>query len=224
MGVFLLQSPSTNPNLIVMAYQEPNHQEGKFPNQMFQIWNKHGRGRRPQNFDFAASMEVNRARSKISWSIPSQESLELISSYGKIIEVACGTGYWANLLKQYGADIIAVDPLVEGNGFTFFPEGIQAEADTYLKENKGCPDRTLFVSWPRDNLIQEYKGDTIIWIGEGGDGCTWNMENESEWEAVKSVWIPTFYGLHDYLKVYKRKLVEEGWTKVESKKSRKHRK
>ena len=44
-----------------------------------------------------------------SFSIPSEEALEVIGEFGPICEVGAGAGYWASLLEERGTDIIAYD-------------------------------------------------------------------------------------------------------------------
>jgi methylase of polypeptide subunit release factors len=70
---------------------------------------------------YGYSSERDSLVKKYSWAIPDTKALGSIVSLGKpIIEMGCGTGYWARLLHDKGADIIAYDinpPRQESNQF-----------------------------------------------------------------------------------------------------------
>lgn len=141
-----------------------------------------------------------------SFAIPNEPSLDLIAKFGPIIEIGAGTGYWAYLLVNRGIDVIAIDNDSEkGNPNKYFPEMIIEDGANYMKNHAGCCDRTLFICWPRciEDFIDSYLGTTIIWIGEM-DGCTDDMEDKSEWQETHSMVIPTWFGIRDILKVFKR--------------------
>lgn len=77
-------------------------------------------------------------------------------------------------------------------------------------------DRTLFLCWPPYNdpmgaaCLMHYRGNTLALISEGLGGCCgggdmwWILERE--WDRVEGsdVYIPTWDGMHDYLRVYTR--------------------
>src|SRR4051794_21992422 len=44
-----------------------------------------------------------------AWAVPSDEAIEEIARHGPIVEIGAGTGYWAWLLAQAGADVLAYD-------------------------------------------------------------------------------------------------------------------
>lgn len=120
--------------------------------------------------------------SKFSWAVPCHTALEKIIEWtstrdgSRILEIGSGLGYWASLLQAYGADIIAIDTGTESRDepmFPYFPATIQGCGIEYLKSHDGCPDRALFLCWPRthngDAILGAYKGSTVIWIGENVD-------------------------------------------------------
>lgn len=55
----------------------------------------------------------------------------------------------------------------------WFPQTIRSDGATYLKLAKGAPDSILLLCWPRvaDEMLDEYKGDTVVWIGEIYGSC-----------------------------------------------------
>ncbi len=155
------------------------------------------------------------------WSIPSNHSLTFIKDLVKdtpLIDMCSGCGYWSWMFQQIGINVVAVDS-EPGNEFHdyqlnsdklpyLYVDTIKSDASIYLKNHNGCADSILFVSWPRDNLnwLSEYKGDTLIWIGEI-DGCTAYLdESDSEclWQEQSRLLIPHWYGIHDLLIVYRR--------------------
>jgi len=46
---------------------------------------------------------------KYSWAIPNAEALDTIASFGPIVEMGAGTGYWAALLRARGVRVDAFD-------------------------------------------------------------------------------------------------------------------
>jgi hypothetical protein len=44
-----------------------------------------------------------------AFAAPNERALEALAALGPLIEVGCGLGYWAHLLRQRGVDIIATD-------------------------------------------------------------------------------------------------------------------
>jgi len=149
------------------------------------------------------------AVARYSWAVPSEEALSMIIAHsgGRVVEVGSGTGYWANLLDKRGADVVAVDSGKE-NKPSWFPATIVFDGSAYLHFYKGCPDRALFLCWPRhgDDVLEAYAGDTLVLVGEGDEGATWWLDEdaEKEWKPVASCVLPTWPGIHDMLVVYKR--------------------
>lgn len=69
---------------------------------------------------------------KFSWAVPSTPVLEfMVERSPKIVEVGAGTGYWARLLTECGADIIALD--TDSTEMLWFP--ITRQGDAQFSEN-----------------------------------------------------------------------------------------
>ena len=152
---------------------------------------------------------------KYSYAVPSQQAIEYISSLSPIVEIGAGTGYWAYLLRQLGTDIIAYDESPYKNGYVNhqWSEVLEGTPIT-LKQHT---DRTLFICWPpfdtsfASDCLKNYKGNDLIYIGEGSGGCTGDEQFfellDAEWDGVDNdVNIPKYEGLHDYLYYFRRKL------------------
>ena len=128
-----------------------------------------------------------------SWAVPDARALRIVASLGKVVEIGCGRGYWARLLRDAGVDIVAYDhklppkkqrwtDLVKGG-----PEVLQNHSD-----------RALMLCYPDDyedseasmaqSCLSNYRGDTIVHIGELlGETCCM----PSPWSAV-SIYCPCF--------------------------------
>ena len=150
---------------------------------------------------------------KYGFAIPTEEVLRevLAVSPKGIVEVGAGTGYWTSLLSKLGADIIACD---DGSGMYSFKVGAYADVQKMdyrklLKTDPSCKERTLLTVWPAyDNkeIFDTYKGDTVVYVGEIGDGCTqYDPAIEKRWKMVKEVEIPVWSCIHDSLGIFKRK-------------------
>lgn len=153
---------------------------------------------------------------KYGFAIPNKAALDFVASWGPIVEMGAGTGYWAHLLRKMKCDVIAYDNL-EGHspdayGFTHTWTPIIKGNTARLRDH---PDRTLLISWPDyktmfgSNCLRYYKGKRVIYIGEGKGGCTGNdhFHNllKEEWELVHRIRLPCWPGIHDDLEAYERK-------------------
>jgi len=154
---------------------------------------------------------------KYSWSIPSKEAIEEIIKYSPIIECGAGTGYWASLISKMGGDIVAFDlyPTSEGkNYYAHTNQFYQVKLGSHEKIRE-YPNHTLMLSWcPYDNdmgydHINNYSGTSLILIGEEKGGCCGNDKMfeliEDRFYLTKKIPIPQWYGIHDILKIYRRK-------------------
>jgi hypothetical protein len=156
---------------------------------------------------------------KYGFAIPTPRVIEKIASYGRIIEVGAGTGYWAKLISEAGGDIIALDkaPVETGENRYKFRQ-------SWFPVQKGGPhdlrchaDRVLFLCWPSYSTpfgaecLREYQGDTFLYVGEGPGGC---CGDEDFWELLDKEWegscdsyisIPQWESIHDFFTAYRRK-------------------
>ncbi|MCX8123306.1 MAG: class I SAM-dependent methyltransferase [Spirochaetes bacterium] len=121
---------------------------------------------------------------KYAFAVPTYRLLSILKELSPIIEIGAGNGYWAYMLTQVGADVIAYDkyppedplyPFVHHSNNIWFEE-------QWFDVNKGdanvaleYPERSLFLCWPEPQssmafeALQAYKkagGHTIIFIGD----------------------------------------------------------
>lgn len=52
---------------------------------------------------------------RFAWAVPTDEAILAIAELGPIVEIGAGTGYWAWLLEQAGAEVLAFDAELGGN-------------------------------------------------------------------------------------------------------------
>lgn len=151
-----------------------------------------------------------------AWAIPCEEALRAIGKYGPLVEMGAGTGYWASLLEKRGVEVTCYDecpPPHEDNHWhreNVCHHMVWQGGSEMVKEH---PDKTLFLCWPpmsrmAEECLDHYRGPHVVYIGER-HGCTGTeeLENrlEKEWVEIEEVEIPQYDGIHDYLRVFKRK-------------------
>lgn len=166
----------------------------------------------------------NKLVPKYSFAIPNEEAINEIAKLGvPIIEIGAGTGYWAYLLNSVGVDIICFDNYRSlynfGDSKPKQWDKVWFKVDIGEQDKiKEYPERTLFLCWPSygtsmaSDCLEAYTGDLVIYVGESSYGCTGNGKFfnilDKEFELTKEVKIPQWYGIHDYLFIYKRKKSE----------------
>lgn len=156
-------------------------------------------------------------RSRFSFAIPDSKTIERISRFGPLVEIGAGMGYWSCELRRAGVDVVATDVMGEGR---YWRSGHWREPWTSLEQLDAIealrkyPRRRLLSVWPdryRDwpgRALRVYRGDMVLYVGEGPGGCTGNYEFHSilhdEFACTGVFPIPHFYGQHDLLWVWER--------------------
>lgn len=150
---------------------------------------------------------------RYAFAVPSPESIKALTEFsdGRICEVGSGTGYWAKLLSEAGADVQAIDD--RSSHFK------NHRYDTHFKSVEGSAekiehDRMLFLCWPpmeplASNCLDWYLGKRLAYIGEGYGGCTADDDFHDRvverWKEVAEIDLPQWPGVHDRLYLYERK-------------------
>ena len=156
-------------------------------------------------------------RSRFSFAIPDSKTIERLSRFGPLLEIGSGMGYWSWELRRAGVDVVATD--VTGKG-RYWRSGHWSEPWTPLEPLDAIaairkyPKRRLLSVWPdrgRDwpgEALSFYRGDIVLYVGEGAGGCTGNYEFHrilhDKFACAGVFPIPYFYGQHDLLWVWKR--------------------
>lgn len=163
--------------------------------------------------------------SRFSWTITSPETVAFVAEHllGGGIDPLAGSGYWAFLLAQCGVDVYASDlnpPAFSRDVNKWHQDGTHwsiVRRDAVEAVSDADPSRSLLLSWPPyddpigADVVAAYRGDRIVYIGEGWGGC---CGNDDMFELFNSNWVEAashqpvqFWGMHDSVTVYDRKAV-----------------
>ncbi len=170
---------------------------------------------------YAAGLDRSALCARYTWSIPSPGDIawlaKLLDGRG-VVEIGAGSGYWAWQLAQAGVAVAAYDPELPG------PENKFNQHRLYHPVMTGDhtaaadhPDRALMLCWPSygasfaKQALHAYRGDMVIYIGEGEGGCCADdrfhriLERDFE-EVGSSPFHVTYWGIHCNLTVYRRRV------------------
>ncbi len=120
---------------------------------------------------------------KYAFTIPYHELIVEIASRGPIVEIGAGSGYWAWMLSQAGADVMAVDKYSPDEVSPWdFMSANRWYDDTWYYVDEGearsagaYPERNLFLAWPMFshpmaldalNSYEAAGGKTVIFLGD----------------------------------------------------------
>jgi hypothetical protein len=133
-------------------------------------------------------------------SVPTVEAIDRIATWGPLVELGAGAGYWARLLVDRGADMIAYDqkpPRVNSWVASDPPWSDVRIGDVSVLATH--TDRTPFVSWPPrptgflSRVLDTYHPQRLVLI----DGRNSLSESdplydrlESDWELVERFALP----------------------------------
>jgi hypothetical protein len=152
------------------------------------------------------------AITKFGFAVLTEEVINAIRPYNPILEVGAGTGYWAYEMQKRGVDCIATDP-GDGHWFVGSKRWTEIEGIDGVNAVKKYPDRSLLLCWPYmeswpAETLRIYKGNTVIYVGEGYEGCTaddaFHEILEKEWNLKEEIDIPQWDGIHDHVFIYQR--------------------
>ena len=148
-------------------------------------------------------------RKKYAYAIPNMRSLYLIKHFAEnqqILEVFSGQALWAYLLQLINVNVIATDLEIEKKTYTSVEKMDALKAVIKYKTN------ILMMIWPpcgdpiAYKTLQRFKGDKVIYIGEGDDGCTGDEKFHkllsTKYELVANYKIKRWPGFYDSLYLY----------------------
>jgi hypothetical protein len=146
--------------------------------------------------------------SHFSWAVPTDEAVNVIANHASsVIEIGCGSGYWAWLMQQAGIAVTAIDKTMPGFAWHQIDLGNEFESAKH-------PDKALFLCWPpsastmADHAVASYAGSCIIYVGEWLGGSAepgFFARLVRDFETVAIVPIPQWYMRTDSLMVFKRR-------------------
>lgn len=147
-----------------------------------------------------------------SWAIPSDDAIRVIAEHSPLLELGAGTGYWAWLIRQAGAEITCLDSRPEAPPH-WHP--VQSGTPKTAALDPSHPNRTLLLVWPplREEgqecmaleCLRELSPRTVIYVGEWG-GRTASAEFhaflQSHYRLKREFALPNWPGFKDTLRVY----------------------
>jgi hypothetical protein len=144
-----------------------------------------------------------------SWAIPDTETIQRMAQHhSPFIELGAGTGYWAWLLEQAGAKVIAMDQ--ESNQPPHWHPVRPGDASE-VSEYQG---HTLFLCWPplgtamALEALQCYRGEKLIYVGEWEKRTAdfhFHQRLKLGWVLEEKRRIPNWPGFSDQLYLFRRK-------------------
>ncbi|MFL5813669.1 MAG: hypothetical protein ACJ763_08835 [Bdellovibrionia bacterium] len=143
-----------------------------------------------------------------SWAIPNDEAIAALKEFSPLLELGAGTGYWAWLLRQSGADILACDRnSVAPPHWTAVEPGDEKVVSRHSH-------RSLFLCWPSYQeplafeALQAYSGQRVAYVGElngrTADDAFHRLLSE-EYKLQREVIIPVWPGYRDRLYFFQKK-------------------
>jgi hypothetical protein len=171
-------------------------------------------------YNMRQDIQMGFFRSNFSFAIPSILAVKEICAFAgseQILEVGSGLGLWASLIQLNGGKIIPTDSFTTNGTVpekTFIPV-IEIDAVKAVEE---FPSSVLMLCWPTlgkrfaANSLEAFKGDKLVYIGEGADGCCADYRFfeilDKEWECDyrnMMISIPSWHHIYDNLYFYTRK-------------------
>jgi hypothetical protein len=168
---------------------------------------------------YDAGLDRSSLCARYAWSIPTPGDMtwlaQVLDGRG-VVEIGAGSGYWAWQMTQSGIDVVAYDPHAPSpkNRYVkhrlYHPVG---DRDHTAVEQH--PDRALLLCWPpyeepvAAQALKAYRGDMLIYIGEGHGGCTadddfFELLDEGWNEIGESPFHVTFRCIHCSMTAYRR--------------------
>lgn len=153
----------------------------------------------------------------ISWAVPNKDCIEKIVDFinpkSSVLEIGCGSGFWAALLKLHGIEIYATDNF-SSYGYTSKNAYLKVKSMNSLEAvytHRHC--NTLLSIWPpynnhmADDALIAFSGDNFIYIGD--IECTgtprFHEELSINWKLIKEIVIEQWFLTNDKCYLYMRK-------------------
>lgn len=142
----------------------------------------------------------------------------------KILEVGAGSGFFTMKLKELSLDIVGLEKHQTKNHYGFnhqYTKLINSDAIEFIKQHE-LDYSTIIMSWPNqdssfanDVFNSMYKGQKLLYIGEGLGGCTAcdeffeNLDRKASIEVKETQELRKNYvswqGIHDRPTLYIKK-------------------
>ncbi|EGB06959.1 hypothetical protein AURANDRAFT_65157 [Aureococcus anophagefferens] len=159
---------------------------------------------------------------------PNDACIRVVHEYGPIVHPGARGGYWAKMLRDAGAHVVALDEAPHGSKPT--AAGLEPPLVAWTEVTKGSfadvaawSDHTLLLVWPRqcfgwaqedadtpDDLLclEKFMGTTLIFVGNrsGTSAATEKFHNKlnTTWKLTRACAIPCWPGQEADLTVWTR--------------------
>lgn len=152
-------------------------------------------------------------RELFSFAIPTPDAIATIAHRASsIVEIGAGTGYWSALLSGAGVSVEAFD----NRSWGLKPLWHDVKRGGAICAGR-VDSKALLLCWPPYRMpmakraLQAFRGDLCVYVGEGYGGCTgsdgFHALLESEWVKEVVVHAVQYPGLHDVVRIYRRKAI-----------------
>ncbi len=152
-----------------------------------------------------------------SEAIPTLDALELLASLSPLVEIGAGAGYWARLLDDLGADIIATDHVAsQSNIWTSSSQPwTTVKVCDALDAVRQHGHRNLFCCWPTrphgylEAALPAYIGQTLALITDGpidpelGPDPLYSVLKR-DWSLSQQLELPHWPARNDSLMIWRR--------------------
>lgn len=142
-----------------------------------------------------------------SWAIPSNKAIVAMTRHSPILELGAGTGYWAWLLRQAGANVAAFDrDPAQPPRWTEVSSGDESVVS-------GFPNHALLLCWPplessmAERALVAFRGSVVLYVGEwrGRTGdAEFHKRLDSDWRKIEEIELPVWPGFQDKLHIFGR--------------------
>lgn len=160
-----------------------------------------------------------------SWAVPDRNAIEQIKRFvgnERILEIGSGTGVWAKLIQDAGISITPTDLSpgetlnINNKKRTRTPTHTDIQELSHQQAIKQFGDHSvLMLCWPLYDhpmayeALKAFRGNKLIYIGEGYGGCTGDEKFcnllERKWTMTQRVEIPRWTGIYDSVQLHIRK-------------------
>jgi hypothetical protein len=154
-----------------------------------------------------------------AWAIPTINAVDAIVEFAgpdQILEICCGLGLWAGLIRARNGNIIPTDPFVShwtSKGQKYVQPIHQLDGVSAVNKFK---TNVLFICWPgydesyAYDTLKAFKGNKLVYIGESKEGCNANDDFfvllDNEWDEIHySCNILRWCGINDNIRFFTRK-------------------
>lgn len=153
---------------------------------------------------------------EFAFSVPTAAAVRAVVRFApRLVDFGAGTGYWARVLAEAGADVVALDCTEQENEYLgqqigrWYP--VQRGDVQDLVAHR---DRALFLAWPpyQDDMavqaLRTWGGNRLVYVGEGDGGC---CATDDFFTLLATTCVvasrhplPQWPGIHDALWLYER--------------------